>query len=355
MQVILIILAILILISVILLLTSKKEHYRSTSQSITNPPHSYWYWRSDAGGKQIFNQDGVYIHQVVYPPNSVGECSACPADSVCYNGACLPYTNSEIYNNPCCSQIRLVEACEKWLTEDNLTWLWNLCKNNPSPICQEITRAKVSETKDLLCKLFQSVCTGALTEHTNGHCNLELSPIPLSMDADPFKAIQELFLNCPYQYSKFQAKIRVTNLQNGSRGWGFWNTTMIPSKMAMVWFMHQDGTCPQSLKNNIFCPAGQTYPLNGMYAMVVAPGLKPQMVKLNDLDENWHDYAIDWQKDKITFSIDKKIVYTEKTAIPSNHMAFHCWVDNAVFAPGHVVQNMQAPRSQDIKSLQIWV
>ena len=357
----------LILLLVLTWVIFRKRNIEGTMHKrrmIKNPDQGYWYWRSDTGGSQEYQKNGIYIRQSISPPRPIGSCSdsqPCPSqleDTACIDGECIPYANAEIYNNPCCSLDKLTDACEDWIAKDGLEWLWTFCEQNVhNPICQKISKEKIVDAKDQLCKLFRSVCGGPVADQIpskySDHCHLVPSPVPLMMDPEPFDAIRELFLNCPYLYSKFQAKIRVGNLRSGSRGWGFWNTTMIPKDMAMAWFMQQDGVC--TMPNNPWCPIGQEYAMNGMYAMIVMPGKNPVMVKLPDLDEEWHNYEIDWTEDHVRFYIDRKLVHEEKTVIPSTRMAFHCWVDNAVFAPGHVVQKMVSVRSQDIKDLKIWL
>jgi hypothetical protein len=322
-------------------------YYCFFKTEMKNPPASYWFFRSDEGGAQFFDQDGYYLKQSIQPPIPRGKCdnsdSKCPQDNVCYNGMCIPpYTNAEIYNNPCCGYEETENACKKWISD-------NFCeKNKDNPIC---TFLDVDKLKKQLCDLHKEICKG---NSSTSVCNLV--PNPINIDNNPVDSLKELFFNVPYLYSDFSITIKVNNLKDGSRGWGFWNTTM-SLDMAFIWFIQQDGICPPGFGE--LCPSGQLYGLNGFYAMIYMPSYKdgkyiPKIKTFKlDIDEDWHDYKITWKKDKIVFYMDGKDVYTETEVIPDVNMAFHCWVDNAVFAPVHVVQNMKRERSQIIKKLSI--
>lgn len=321
---------------------------------VKNPPSSYWFARSDAGGSETFDTDGVYLRQVINPPAPIGDCSStskCSGDAGCIDGKCVPYTNSEIYNSPCCSDETIKQACKSWISDKaNQQAFSDFCGKNPE-LCRNFDFSNLQNIEVQLCNLFRSICGGPLSEsipeNLKNHCRLIHNPI--GVDSDIFTGLKELFFNTPYQYSRIKMKVRATNLKDGSRGWGFWNTNMFP--MATIWFLQQDGVCPPGLGKE--CPEGP-YPLNGFYIMIYDPDTKGvTMKKIPDLDENWHTYEIDWKSDRIIFRIDNKIVYTETKVIPSTFMAFHFWVDNAVFAPWHVLQNMTKPRTQELAWIEI--
>lgn len=355
----------IVTIIVIIFILLSIINFFKTKNYIKNPCINYWYLRSDSDGKQSFYENGNYLFQEISPPSSVSKCNddgLCEnlnISSACYDNECIPYTNSEIYNNPCCSSDKMRQACDSWVSNNsNLNWLWDFCgKNKNNPLCQDITQKSISKYKDQLCSLYRSVCTGELSNREENDKNCFLRPVATPFDSEPFDQIKELFINTPYLYSKFKTKIKVKNLKNGSRGWGFWNTTM-STDMCFIWFMQQDGICPKLDSPNPICPEGQSYLLNGMYVMIffINNG-KPvsRFIKIQDLDEDWHTYEIDWKKDNIIFKVDDKQVYKETEFIPSERLSFHCWVDNSVFGPYHIVQKMVENRSQEIEWIKIWI
>jgi len=164
--------------------------------------------------------------------------------------------------------------------------------------------------------------------------------------------VRDAFLNLPYKYAKMSCMMKMTNLRDGSRGVGFWNT-MTTHDMQFAWFMQQDGVITK----------GIPYPLNGMYAMILISGRDAfpvyRKIPVAEVDEKWHNYTIDWQRDKIEFYYDGVKVLSEKDYIPDRNLAFHAWVDNSVFLPvgnnWHLVQQMNAPRSQEIRNLRFEV
>lgn len=158
---------------------------------------------------------------------------------------------------------------------------------------------------------------------------------------EPALFLYDLFLNLPYVAKNgtiFSARVKAQNLQGGSRGWGFWNTSMgLNSQIA--WFIQFNG----------FEPDGKPYPLNGFWAQT-QNGLQISMFPLPPLDEGWHDYRIEMTSESVNYYIDNRfLAQVTGGAIPSSPMAFHNWVDNAVFDIGkggveHVMQPTTEPR-----------
>ncbi len=167
--------------------------------------------------------------------------------------------------------------------------------------------------------------------------NVIITPFPVDVITDGIELgnfVYDLFTNVPFAASHnvvFSAKIKVDNLKGGSRGWGFWNTNAIPViGMKTAWFMQQEGSADQSS--------------NGFFAHTFN-GLQFSAVKLADLDEEWHEYQIVMNTNWVEYFIDGKSVarVTNPAGIPNAPMAFHNWVDNAVFtnANGKVGKQMQ--------------
>jgi hypothetical protein len=169
----------------------------------------------------------------------------------------------------------------------------------------------------------------------------------------PASFLYDIFLNIPYVAQNgtvFAGRIKVENLQGGSRGWGFWNTSISPFAMQVAWFIQLDG----------FLADGTPYPQNGFWAQT-QNGLSVSMVPLPPLDEGWHDYRIEMKNDSVEYFIDNRAVakVTDPASIPASPMAFHNWVDNAVFAVEnfsveHVMQKTTEPRTNQTEFMRIY-
>jgi hypothetical protein len=160
--------------------------------------------------------------------------------------------------------------------------------------------------------------------------------------------LKDLVLNLPYNVENklfFYSRIKVNNLIGGSRGWGFWNTNTSLNGNNTSWFIQLNGD-DESLKD-----------LNGFWA-VTQRGLNMSMIKLKDLDEEWHDYKIFLTTESVEYYVDDILVHKElnTNCIPNAPMAFHNWVDNSVFGLGllgikHVPQYTNEIRSNCTKNL----
>ncbi len=155
--------------------------------------------------------------------------------------------------------------------------------------------------------------------------NVIVNPYPVDTITDTIELenfIYDLFINIPFAPAHniiFSAKIKVENINGGSRGWGFWNTNAIPVVgMKTAWFMQQQGNVSEEN--------------NGFFAHTFN-GLQFSVVRLPDLDENWHEYQIVMNSNCIEYFIDGISVarVTNPSNIPNAPMAFHNWVDNACF------------------------
>lgn len=290
-----------------------------TDKYVKNPASHYWINRSDGSGTHIYDN---YLTLLIRPYQTTA-CSdkikCTELNSKCIDGVCVPYSNAEIYNGTCCNTDTMQDA-------KALTTLFNL-------------------PNKYRLSLLKMVCEN---QPVIQHCNLQYTPT-ITMD-DPItqtrQSILDTVINTPYLYSKVTQTITCTNLKNGSRGFGFWNTSPDLQHTSIAWFIQIDGMDSQ---------------MNGFYAHCQIPATTKNFinfVKLPDLDENEHTYIIDWKKDKIQFSIDGKIVHTETIVVPSGNMAYHNWVDNSTFSYEngnlvHIIQKLKTEKSNRIKSIEI--
>ncbi|MHA1650571.1 MAG: hypothetical protein ACTSYB_10300 [Candidatus Helarchaeota archaeon] len=149
----------------------------------------------------------------------------------------------------------------------------------------------------------------------------------------------------PYYHVRLIMRIRSSNLTKGSRGWGLWNRQMSATQSELIWFMYMEGNA--------------TYPYNGFYAFIQLAGGAFSAVQLLGIDLlQWHIYQIDWNSLGIFFYVDNNLVSFNSTLIPTATMAFHFWVDNAVYDYGtvftHIYQNIDYNTSIYIDYLKIF-
>ena len=327
---------VLLLISLLVLLVCN-----CNKKKAVGPPKDYWFWRSDGNGKQYYRpSDDVYLIQTINSPDSLGKCSPenpCKFPGVCRNGECADHCNSEIYNNPCCQGQFNCDDLDK-NTNDN----YIVRKLNKS-MCQSF---------DAMCRVNGDIAGNYSGWNNSGKCNLIRPSIPVDAPWDLTQFIRDTYLNNPYLYNNVKIRIKASNAKDGlgSRGWGFW-TTSYPWQF--IWFMNNNG-----LDRN-----GNVYKYNGLYATILC--LRDDKVyisskRLPDLDESYHDYEIQWKKDKITFIYDDKVVLEETRPeyIPTVNMSFHCWVDNVIYDTDDKGNTLmlyhffKGEQSQEIKSLE---
>lgn len=313
-KIFLVIFLVFFLMTCIYIITKKKPKTNIISSNyFSNPPQSYWFFKTDSEGVINYTKNNVYLSLEIKPNDT--------------------YTNAEFYNNPCFNKEIVDKACEKLNDLKYKNMLLDLCKNNTYDICTNI-----ENYKNGLCSLFKSSCSSLQTNNEKDYLMPNNKPFPL-------------FYNAPYLYSKFKTTLKIKNSKGGSRGWGFCDKSDLPNSSTYIIFIQQEGKCTD---NSELCFDKDLYILNGFFIMIVTNDKKLTLFRVTDLDENWHDYEIDWKQDKIVFKIDDNVIYTETKNIPSNNLSFHCWVDNAIFSPRTVVQKETENRSIDIKTLDIW-
>lgn len=351
--------------------------------NLTNPPPSYWFQRSDTGGIEAFNAGSLYLTQSVTSPATLGPCKQATASTDCptsfcritdqsaQTGVCVPYTNSEIYNSPCCTQSIKQDCQALWqeaskLDPDTASKLCGLLSNpSQQSACISKLQGGISAQPALaqqICDVVGDVCTGSgevvPSELDIQGCHLQVNPAFVDIPwIELIQTIKDTFLNNPYLYADFSCTVQALGLDAGSRGWGFWNTKSVGGSMA--WFMHQEGFNPDGTPYHV-----EGSPIeDGLYCMIVTPTSQGQVAsslfKLPDLDEQFHDYRIIWTPSAITFFVDGTQVFQETTTIVSEPMAIHIWVDNSVFGvdskgiPQHWTHEFTGARVNNVKSLSV--
>jgi len=176
--------------------------------------------------------------------------------------------------------------------------------------------------------------------------NVTISQGSVDPSYEWYNSIYDIFKNLPFLAKDkitYKTRMKVGNLNGGSRGWGFWNTNVDIFAMDVVWFLQMQGDIPGGTTNKFYA---QT---------------QLKMHPLPPLDEEWHDYEITITPEKIEFFIDGVSVFVETDSknIPSGPMAFHNWVDNSVFDVKElgkkILQETSGPKSNVCEYMEIVV
>jgi hypothetical protein len=302
-----------------------------TDHGVKNPPSYYWMNRNDGTGRREYFTPSGYLTLTISPVKDLSNCkeqSECKQDEMCLNNKCHYYSNAEIYNGTCC--------------DSNAVAKLDVQASNPLLNKLSLVRRSLYE---LACNYDRQPAI------PNSNCLLNWTPNIIIDDpiTQTKQALQETVLNTPYLYSDVYQTVTCKNLKNGSRGFGYWNTSINLNETAIAWFIQLDGV------------GGVTK--NGFYIQIQVPttSLLPNIsfIQLPDLDEKEHTYEIIWRKDSIKFYIDHKVVHIETKNVPNVPMAYHNWVDNSLFGYDlnmqltHILQESNSDRSNIIKNLKI--
>jgi len=160
--------------------------------------------------------------------------------------------------------------------------------------------------------------------------NVTINPFPVDPPKEQSYLIYDFFINAPYAPANgvvFSAKIKAENLKGGSRGWGFWNTSLFLCNN-FAWFAQYNGKDSQ----------GHDYAFNGLWAQTrnASGEIWPPSsnIKIPDVDiEVFHEYKIELFEQSVNYYIDGICVaeVTDPKCIPNKPMAFHNWVDNELY------------------------
>lgn len=108
------------------------------------------------------------------------------------------------------------------------------------------------------------------------------------------------------------------SLDQGSRGWGYWNQSLDPTKSEIAFFIYLRGA--------------SDYPLNGFFIMTQKMGQTPDFYQLDEkLLSAPHTYSISWAGKTLSYGIDGAEVHQLSSNIPTGQMNVHLWSDNAVY------------------------
>lgn len=286
-----------------------------------------WFWR----------EDDVGTHEFEYtksPPGEVGGCSKLlPCVKLIapkYGQANVHYINGEMYNNSC---VRKGPGHPEEQAYDRL----QAVASNPwmqTPVAPDVLYKEIGEYcgKPYPYRKTDESKTSYVDNSWNTSTGARLYSNPLAyLETEPdWQWYRDLAFNSPYladasRSEKISMHIKAEGEGGGSRGWGYWNTSMDPFVMQFAWFMElsqQASTPPYKTQSSV-------------WMMTVKGGKgKDAGFCLTPLDQKkysvykWRDYEIAWNAGSVDYYVDQHLVAQHRQYVPDTGMAFHNWVDN---------------------------
>lgn len=327
-----------------------KDNYDYASQPVDNTTFNTWMWREDCNGNHTFQdtksegcsaaQPCVKLTAEVYDAKHAVCNASLRSPSSGGTGDQTPYTNSEMYNNPCVRQgpgqprPQDFDKLLAYKSGDNNPWVQTILG---TPILQPFV---VYEELRMHCDMpypYDPAWQNAhpVTPYAGDSWNtttpgaLYANPLAYGTAENAGMWFRDLAWNTPYladktTSQKIAMRIKAEGDGGGTRGWGFWNTTMNPFAWQYAWFMEFTNPVPPNSKNirkTLLAMTVTRIDLDNLGGGGVC------MTRLSDDVYKWHDYSVIWSADAIEFQVDRKTVATHGL-VPNSGMAFHHWVDN---------------------------
>lgn len=275
-----------------------------------------WFWREDSTGQHEF--DVVARHLDCTRKNP------CVTLTAPFQPTAVKYVNAEMYNNSCVRQGAGYPApqpfdrlsANPW--SDPLQALIETHCNLPYPYRLSSGASQVAGVPDSW-----NVTPGA---------NLQSNPLALTQfdQEAEWQAVRDLAFNNPYviqskQSLRISMSTRAEGRGGGSRGWGFWNTSLDPEVWQLAWFMEyskQTGVGAHEIKSAFVAQTVSALPSGDI-------GICSTTIPNREFDiYDWHDYQIKWSSSAVDYYIDGTHVASHQKVVPHAAMAFHNWVDN---------------------------
>ncbi|MFP8966762.1 hypothetical protein ACKC9G_09320 [Pokkaliibacter sp. CJK22405] len=330
-------------------MTVDQDSFNYASQTPENSTFNTWFWREDSAASHRFNVSDVDGCTAEKP------CVALTASAYAVNTA---YTNAEMYNNSCSKGA----SDSKMAAVDKAAEAVGASAEKAGK-AQQTEAATSADASQQLATLGLSVWGKALQRHVTTLCDqpypyqsakspltpkgitsswshnapvhLESNPLSMTLydvEAD-WKATRDIVFNNPYRADINDSLLLTTEIrattqnQGGSRGWGFWNTTMDPGMMQLAWFMEysmpqSDTKDGQSNRTLLMQTIGRTE--DGKSLRYCSTVLDSKEFSIYD----WHTYKIELRYDGVQYLVDGRKVADHRQINLEKPMAFHNWVDN---------------------------
>ena len=294
-----------------------------------------WFWREDQTGTHIFNVTNV--PQAGCTPNS--PCVQLTAPVAPTN---TKYINAEMYNNSCA----VPTSPEDSATPEAFCDPSVDCTLRSGPwfdypegcyMCYVDYCSRAYPYRSGTGRTAPPGVKDSWNTRFTGGIRLWRNPIAIIDSEKNWKGYRDLVFNVPYLANR-EKSVKVTmgitaeGVAGGSRGWGFWNTTMDPFTFQLAWFMELTKQAPLH-------PLGQVVD-NGFYAMTLgqAPGsgktgicfsklAAPELTESVDI-YGARSYEIAWLPDSVTYFADGVAVAQHTAYVPNRELSFHNWADN---------------------------
>ncbi|MDP1771854.1 MAG: hypothetical protein Q8L15_06175 [Methylobacter sp.] len=307
-----------------------EDNYTYSTQDPDNTTFNTWFWREDSIG----------THEFEYTKSPCSPLLPCVKLTAQKHGETkkIPYINAEMYNNTC---VRLglghpeIQAYDKlldnpnpWFTDN--PWVQPGETHTPAELHKKIGeycgkpypyRSGSGEPKTPYANSSWNTTTGA---------RLYRNPFAYSLDKEArWQSYRDLAFNSLYLADdsisqKIKMHIKAEGNTGGTRGWGYWNTTMDPLTMQFAWFMEFTSlNSPANSRVWLITVKGGLGDKDGFCATPL-----PKQYSIYD----WHDYEVVWSAASVEYYIDSQRVAKHEKFIPNVGMAFHNWVDNRNFS-----------------------
>lgn len=366
-----------------------RDNYDYASQDKNNTTFNTWMWREDCNGNHVFQDtqsEGcsaarpcVKLTAEVYDARhavcnaSLLQPSSSGGGSTPYASGKVedqtPYINAEMYNNACVRQGTgqpHPQDFDKLLTYekgDRNPWVQTTGQGNPIippfVMYQELRlHCDMPYPYDPAWQNNHPVTPYAQTSwNTTTPGTLYANPLAYGTPENAGMWFRDLAWNTPYladrtTSQKIEMRIKAEGDGSGTRGWGFWNTTLDPFAWQYAWFMEFTNPIPpdsQKVQKKLLAMTVTRIDLDNLSAGGVCITELPGDVY------GWHDYSIIWSADAIEYRMDERTVATHGFA-PNSGMAFHNWVDNRNYSsvgPGNYP--LSEPKSNIISSFAVYI
>lgn len=296
---------------------SYEDNFNYSGQNKDNTTFNTWFWREDSVG----------LHRFEY----VNDANGCTAQKPCvkltapFQPEATAYINAEMYNN----------SCVKRGVGHPQSQPFDQLAGNPLSAPLQLF---IQRHCDKPYPYRKDPATEGQLQYANNSWNTttpgSLTANPWSftkLDAEaPWLAVRDIAFNNPYLANAKKAirmtvKIRVEGQGGGSRGWGFWNTTLSPENLQLAWFMEystQQAKDPAQVAKSVVMQT-MSFDIPGKIRICSTP--------LPDKDYSiyqWHEYQIEWSPRAVNYFADGHWLASHTQAVPNAGMAFHNWVDN---------------------------
>jgi len=320
-----------------------QDRYDYSKQSPQGVTFNTWFWREDSAATHQFEvtsvpgcsekQPCVRLTAQAYPANP-------------------DYTNAEMYNNSCIQDAKTGTASQQLANLKESRWGTPLF-NRITSICN-IPYPYQNSGSYLTPYDQNSSWTGTKPAH------LDANPLAFTAgDVEaPWKAIRDITFNNPYHADSTHVLRLKTEIkaeapdQGGSRGWGFWNTSMDPGYLQLAWFMEY--SVPEAYLSSVKSDKPNRQVVmqtigranDGKTLRICSTVLPAKSYSIY----TWRHYSIEWRPDAVRYFVDGHLVADHRNIKLDRHMAFHNWVDNRNYTtPEARVANF--PLTQDKTNL----